>query len=220
MSTISKENYLKTIYQLNDLDNDIITTSQVAQKLNVTNAATSDMARKLADSGLINYRKYKGINLTSRGERVALNVLRRHRLWELFLIKVLDLSWSEVHDEAELLEHQTSERLIDRIDEFLGFPEVDPHGSPIPNKNGDLPNLPQPTCIAEAEEGCRYTIAMVSDRDSQLIEYLTNLGIQLDKEIAIEKRLPFDNSLIIKMDDREITLSEKVSRNIFVTEFS
>lgn len=134
MSTISKENYLKVIFNQNELVNDFVTTSQMAQELDVSNAAISDMAKKLSSEGLITYEKYKGMELTSKGEKMALKVIRRHRLWELFLMKILGLNWSEIHDEAENLEHHSSDFLIDKIDEYLGYPEFDPHGHPIPKK--------------------------------------------------------------------------------------
>ena len=140
MSTISTENYLKKIFNHNKAFGEKINAVKLAQELSVSNAAISDMAKKLSKHGLISYEKYKGIELTDKGEQMALNVIRRHRLWELFLIKVLDIPWSEVHEQAEVLEHHTSDKLIDRIDEFLGFPDFDPHGHPIPRKNGSLPD--------------------------------------------------------------------------------
>ena len=158
MPTISKENYLKSIYSLNSTHGENVSTSQVAQKLEITNAATSEMARKLAKLGYLNYEKYKGVELTEKGRKVALQIIRRHRLWEVFLINVLGMSWSEVHDEAEKLEHNTSETLINKIDEHLDFPEFDPHGHPIPNKFGEFPKLPKLVNLINAEVGKKYKI--------------------------------------------------------------
>ncbi len=216
MSTISKENYLKTLYTQDKRTEAAVTTSQIAEKLNVTNAATSEMAKKLSNAGLVNYQRYKGIELTTEGKKVALNVLRRHRLWELFLMEVLDLTWDEVHDEAELLEHQTSERLIDKIDEFLNFPTFDPHGSPIPQKNGELPEMPELVSLTNAIKGLTYSVARVSDKNSELIKYFSKIGLILNKKIKIVELLTFDNSVVIELDGAETTISEKTARSIFL----
>jgi DtxR family Mn-dependent transcriptional regulator len=216
MSTISKENYLKTLYSHDKGVNSTVTTSQIAAKLNVTNAATSEMAKKLSIEGLVKYQRYKGIQLTSEGEKIALNVLRRHRLWELFLIKVLDLTWDEVHDEAELLEHQTSERLIDKIDEYLNYPTLDPHGSPIPKKNGDLPDMPEIFSLLNVQEGETYIVARVSDRNSELIKYLSKIGLTLNTKIKISEVLTFDSSVVIELNKKLITISEKTARSVFL----
>ncbi|MBL1212352.1 MAG: metal-dependent transcriptional regulator [Ignavibacteriae bacterium] len=216
MSTISKENYLKTLYTKDKIENVVVTTSQIAESLNVSNAATSEMAKKLSNQGLVNYKKYKGIELTNRGEKIALNVLRRHRLWELFLMEVLNLTWDEVHDEAELLEHQTSENLIDKIDEYLNFPEFDPHGSPIPNKKGKLPLMPKLKPLLSGEEGATYKVARVSDKNSELIKYFTKIGLTLNKKIKIIEKLTFDNSIVIELNNSSISLSEKTAQSVFL----
>jgi DtxR family Mn-dependent transcriptional regulator len=216
MSTISKENYLKTLYTKDKIENVVVTTSQIAESLNVSNAATSEMAKKLSNQGLVNYKKYKGIELTNRGEKIALNVLRRHRLWELFLMEVLNLTWDEVHDEAELLEHQTSENLIDKIDEYLNFPEFDPHGSPIPNKKGKLPLMPKLKPLLSGEEGATYSVARVSDKNSELIKYFTKIGLTLNKKIKIIEKLTFDNSIVIELNNSSISLSEKTAQSVFL----
>ena len=163
------------------------------------------------------YAKYKGVGLTDEGEKEALNVIRRHRLWELFLMKVLGLAWSEVHDEAERLEHHTSEFLIDQIDEYLGFPSYDPHGDPIPRKNGELPVLPKLITLQEAEVGKRYKLIRVDDKNNELIIYITKLGLVLYKEFEVVDRFSFDNSIIIKLEGNNFSISEKLSNNLFVT---
>ena len=216
MPTVSKENYLKAVYNRINESGRGATTSSIAEKLEISNAAISDMAKKLSDQGLITYAKYRGMQLTSRGEKVALNVIRRHRLWELFLIDVLGLSWTEVHDEAENLEHHTSDFLIDKIDEFLGYPKLDPHGDPIPQKNGSLPKTPDVIELKEAEVGKKYMVGRVSDKNTELINYLSKIGIKLAKEIEIVDKLSFDNSVIIKIDSKHHTLSELVASNVFL----
>ncbi|MGD8777994.1 MAG: metal-dependent transcriptional regulator [Ignavibacteria bacterium] len=217
MPSISKEDYLKSVYKFQNEHGNTVSTADIAADLDVSNAATSDMAKKLAAKGFITYAPYKGLKLTAKGEKVALNILRRHRLWELFLIKVLDLSWSEVHKEAENLEHNTSEFLIDKIDELLEFPEFDPHGSPIPKKNGDLPKSPEMIPLSKAISGKEYRISKVHDKDEDLIKYLTKLSLTLNKKIKVVEKLNFDNSLIIESGGMNITVSEKLSENVFVT---
>ncbi len=216
MSTVSKENYLKVIFNHNHSSGENASTVKLAQELAVSNAAISDMAKKLSQEGLITYKKYKGMELTDEGEKIALNVIRRHRLWELFLIKVLDLSWSEVHDQAERLEHHTSEFLIDKIDEYLEYPEFDPHGHPIPRKNGTLPKSPKLMILAEAEQGIEYEIIQVDDRNNQLIDYLSKVGLVLNSKFKVIDKLEFDKSLTVKLNSNTIMISQKISESIFV----
>ncbi len=217
MLTISKENYLKTIYHKKRLDGKPVSASSIAEELNISNAAISEMAKKLSSEGLLDYTKYKGMVLTNKGEQQALKVVRKHRLWELFLIDVLGLSWSEVHDEAEKLEHQTSEYLIDKIDEYLNFPEFDPHGDPIPNKNGKLPEVPERLPLHLCEVGKTYLISRVDDRNSQLVNYLSRIGLNLNKEIHILEKMEFDNSIKVSVESDEILLTEKVVNSISVS---
>ena len=216
MSTISKENYLKVIFNHNYTSGENASTVKLAQELSVSNAAISDMAKKLSQEGLISYKKYKGMELTDEGEKIALNVIRRHRLWESFLIKVLDLSWSEVHDQAEKLEHHTSESLIDRIDEFLNYPEFDPHGHPIPRKNGTLPKSPKLLNLAVVEIGNEYEIIQVDDKDNKLIDYLSKVGLVLNTKLEVIDKLDFDKSLTVKFEDKTLSISQKISESVFV----
>jgi DtxR family Mn-dependent transcriptional regulator len=215
MSTITKENYLKTIFVQSNIGENAYT-SKMAKKLSVSNAAISDMAKKLSLEGLVTYEKYRGMVLTSAGEKIALKVLRRHRLWELFLTKVLRMSWSEVHDEAEKLEHHSSDALIDKIDEFLLYPEFDPHGEPIPKKNGLLPKSPKSIPIIKGEIGNKYQIVRVDDQNRELMNYLTKNDLLLNTKVEIIDRLSFDNSVIVKIKDKKISLSEKISQSVFV----
>lgn len=218
MHSISKENYLKAVYHSMGAEGKQVATSTLADKLEVSNAATSEMARKLADAGLVDYARYKGVGLTESGKKIALQILRRHRLWELFLIEVLGMSWGEVHDEAERLEHCTSDALIDKIEEFLEFPQFDPHGSPIPDKNGELPLMPELFPLNESSVGHSYVISKVVDRSSELIHYITSIGINLNSKISVVDKLEFDESVRIKIGDEIHSLSKKVSEHIFVSE--
>ncbi|MEW6196479.1 MAG: metal-dependent transcriptional regulator [Bacteroidota bacterium] len=216
MATISKENYLKTIFNYKANSGVNATTVKVAQDLSVSNAAISEMAKKLSEEGLISYKKYKGMELTSNGEKVALKVIRRHRLWELFLVKALGIGWNEVHGEAERLEHHTSEFLIDKIDEYLGFPDFDPHGHPIPKKNGTIPKTPKVILLSEAEKDNVYEFVRVDDRDSELINYLIRIGFLLNTELTVVDKLSFDNSVTISFNKKTLSMSNKLTKSIYV----
>jgi DtxR family Mn-dependent transcriptional regulator len=218
MLTISKENYLKAIYKHQEGGNVSVPASCIADELQVSNAAISKMAKTLSGEGLLDYQKHRGVRLTEEGEKFALKVIRRHRMWELFLIDVLGLTWAEVHDEAEKLEHSTSEFLINKMDEFLGFPKFDPHGSPIPDKHGKLPELPAVLQLALCEPGETYRVARVQDGDSQLMKYLTRIGINLDTEIKIIEKFSFDHSINVEMKGKHFLLSEKVVARIWVVD--
>ncbi len=218
MSTISTENYLKKIFNHKKAFGEKINAVKLAQELSVSKAAISEMAKKLSKHGLISYEKYKGMELTDKGENMALNVIRRHRLWELFLIKVLDMPWSEVHEQAEILEHHTSEKLIDRIDEYLGFPDFDPHGHPIPKKNGTLPGDQDYITLADAAEGSSYELVQVDDHEKKLISYLTKVGFVLNTQFEVINKLDFDKSFTIKFKDTIISLSQKISDSLYLKE--
>ncbi len=217
MITISKEDYLKEIYNLSCESRAKVSTSTLAEKLSVSNAAISEMAKKLHNSGLVTYEKYKGVKLTGKGKRQALKIIRRHRLWESFLMDALGLSWSEVHAEAEKLEHQTSDFLIDRIDEYLNHPKCDPHGHPIPQRDGKIPAVPQSLNLTAAEKGNCYTIVKVVDENKELMDYLTSISIGLNTEIKLIERLSFDNSILVVIGNSNYRLSEQVASKVFVT---
>ncbi|MEG8945984.1 metal-dependent transcriptional regulator [Rosettibacter firmus] len=216
MTTISKENYLKLIY-IHTIDkNTGAATSRIAKRLSITNSAISGMAKKLAKEGLITYTKYKGMQLTKEGKKAALKVVRKHRLWESFLLEVLKIPWSEVHKEAELLEHNTSDSLIDKIDEYLGYPEIDPHGHPIPKKDGTLPKLPKLICMNQCEVGNIYELSQVDDTDERLIKYLSKIGLFINVPFEVSDIVSYDKSLIVKFSNKTVTISDKVARNIMV----
>lgn len=218
MATISKENYLKAIYGLTAKNRNLVSFSDLAKELCISNAAISEMASRLADQGFVEYKKYRGVKLLPKGKKIAVNVIRKHRIWELFLIKTLNISWDEVHQEAEYLEHFTSDFLIDKIDEHLNFPEADPHGAPIPNKNGDYrgetENMPMERC----EMGKSYRIARVNDKNPELMRYLSQIKISLNKKVKISNKIKFDSSIIIQVDEQKHSLSEKAVKNIYVSE--
>lgn len=215
MNNISQEDYLTAIYRNIDEAGEI-KPNLLAAKLAISNAAVTDMLRKLSRDGFVDYKKYKSIKLTDEGESYAKNMLRRHRIWEVFLHQILGMTWDKVHEEAEKLEHSSSDELINLLDEFLEYPEVDPHGYPIPDKNGKIKKSKSVVAITELGENDSAKVVMVNDDVKNLLLYLTKIGITLDKEIKIKDRLEYDGSVLILIDKKEINLSSKIASNIFV----
>jgi len=217
MKNISKEDYLSVIYKSSDSSGEI-KANQIAEKLNITSAAVTDMLRKLSKEGYVDYKRYKGIKLTKSGENYARNMVRRHRIWEVFLYQIVGLPWDKVHGEAENLEHSSSDELIDKLEEMLDYPEFDPHGDPIPDKNGKMPNSNLGVPLSAIEPGNIVRVNRVPDFDSSFLQYISKIGIELNKEITVLDSLEFDHSLSIKVDKKETNISNKVAANIFVTE--
>lgn len=215
MINISQEDYLTAIYRNIDEAGEI-KPNLLAAKLEISNAAVTDMLRKLSRDGFVDYRKYKSVKLTNEGESYAKNMLRRHRIWEVFLHQTLGMTWDKVHEEAEKLEHSSSDELINLLDEFLEYPEVDPHGYPIPDKNGKIKKIKSVVAITELNENDSAKVIMVNDDVKNLLSYLTKIGITLGKEIKIKDRLEYDGSVLILIDTKEINLSSKIASNIFV----
>lgn len=218
MPTISKEDYIKVIYQLESHPDKSVSTTDVANKLEVSKAATSEMVQRLSEQGFLNYEKYRGMSLTEDGKRTALHVIRRHRIWELFLVDVLGLTWSEVHAEAEILEHSTSDFLIEKLDKYLRHPKFDPHGEPIPDKYGNLPELPDWVSLPKCEVGKSYRLVKVTDSSKELMDYFTEIGLSLNKLVMIVSRLSYDNSTIIQVGNDTFNISEKIASNLFFIE--
>lgn len=215
MNNISQEDYLTTIFRNLNEDGEI-KPNILAEKLDISNAAVTDMLRKLSRDGLVNYKKYKGIRLTSEGEQYAKNMLRRHRLWEVFLHRMLGMPWDKVHDEAEKLEHSSSDELINLLEEFLEYPEVDPHGFPIPDKNGKIKKTKPVKSVNELKKNDSAVIIRVNDDVKNLLQYVSQIGIALGKEIIVKDKLEYDGSVIILIDKKEINISNKIASNIFV----
>jgi len=215
MTNISQEDYLTAIYRNLDVSGEI-KQNLLAAKLEISNAAVTDMLRKLSRDGLVDYQKYKSIKLTNEGESYAKNMLRRHRIWEVFLHQTLGMTWDKVHDEAEKLEHSSSDELIDLLEEFLGYPEVDPHGYPIPDKNGKIKKAKTAVAITELKENDSAKVIMVNDDVKNLLSYITKIGITLGIQIKIKDILDYDGSVLILIDNKEVNLSSKIASNIFV----
>ena len=217
VKNISKEDYLSIIYKSSD-SNGVIKANQIAEKLNISAAAVTDMLRKLSKAGYVDYKRHKGIKLTKSGEDYARSMVRRHRIWEVFLHQIVGLPWDKVHNEAENLEHSSSDELINRMEEMLDYPEFDPHGDPIPDRNGKMPKGNLGTPLSTIEPGNSVKVNRVHDFDSSFLQYITNIGIELNKEVTVLDTLEFDHSLLIEVDKKKTSISNKVAANIFVTE--
>lgn len=215
MKNISKEDYLSTIYKNRD-SNGIIKGNQIAEKLEISNAAVTDMLKKLANDGFVDHKRYRGIKLTGEGEEYARSMVRRHRIWEVFLHQVVGLPWDKVHDEAENLEHSSSDELINRMEEMLDFPEFDPHGNPIPNKNGELPVQSHGIPLNSVTPGTKVIVLRVNDINNSFLNYISQMGLELNKEFEVIDFLDYDSSVLILIDGREVNLSNKLASNIFV----
>jgi len=216
MNSYTEENYLKAIYKLIEQENAAVSTNAIADKVNTKAATVTDMLKKLAEKKLINYQKYQGVTLTAKGEKVALNIIRKHRLWEMFLVEKLNFKWDEVHDVAEQLEHINSEKLIEQIDKFLNFPKVDPHGDPIPDANGKLHiQKSKPLSAYGTNDVCVMT--GVVDHSASFLQYLDKMNLSLGFEIKIKDVTAFDKSLQIVINKRNtIFISNDVAKNILV----
>lgn len=215
MKNISKEDYLSAIYKNRDEDG-TIKGSQIAEKLEISNAAVTDMLKKLSNDGFVNYKRYRGINLTGEGEEYARSMVRRHRIWEVFLHKIVGLPWDKVHDEAENLEHSSSDELINRLEEMLDFPEFDPHGNPIPNKNGELPKQLNEVPLNSVGSGNKVVVSRVNDISNNFLNYISQMGLKINKKIEVKDILEYDDSVLVNIDGREVNLSSKVASNIFI----
>ena len=214
MHSFTEENYLKAIYKLIELIGDVVSTNAIAEKMNTKAASVTDMLKKLSDKKLINYQKYQGVTLTSKGEKVALTIIRKHRLWEMFLVEKLDFKWDEVHDVAEQLEHINSDKLIEQIDKFLNYPKVDPHGDPIPDAKGKL-NIPKSYLLSKFSKNDLCVMTGVVDHSTAFLQYLDKSGIALGNEIKIKDIIEFDRSLQITVNKgTPIFISNDVAKNI------
>jgi len=214
MQTFTEENYLKAIFHLS-AETPVVTTNQIACVLNTKAASVTDMIKRLSEKQLVNYARYQGVSLTSGGEKVALNIVRKHRLWEYFLVEKLNFRWDEVHDMAEELEHISSVELIDRLDEFMEYPEYDPHGDPIPNKYGELkPSRLRPVLTLEA--GDEGVISGVANHSAAFLQYLEKLKLTLGKRISILEVFTYDSSVELEVDGTKLNISREVAKNLLV----
>jgi len=208
------EDYLKNIYKLQEREGKVSTTS-LSEKLQISAPSVTEMAKKLAEEGIVTYAPYQGVELTAEGRRRALRIIRRHRLWELFLVEILKYPWDEIDEEAERLEHSTSERLEERLDAALGHPRKDPHGDAIPTLAGEVDVVEQ-LALAGVEPGSTVVVARVSDANPEVLQYAAKMGIKLNKKVKVRERIAFDGSLRIEVGRKEQFVSSKLASNIFV----
>jgi DtxR family Mn-dependent transcriptional regulator len=192
-----------------------VNTNSIAELTSTKAASVTDMLKKLADKELINYIKYQGVTLTEKGKSTAINIVRKHRLWEVFLVDKLGFKWDEVHDIAEELEHINSEQLVDRLDEFLGHPKSDPHGDPIPDRDGIFHKkaLVKLSDLSASQEG---KISGVNEHSAAFLQYLEKTGLTLGKTIVVKEALEYDGSVSLLIGNREITVSSKVAKNLLI----
>ncbi|HVM89683.1 MAG TPA: metal-dependent transcriptional regulator [Puia sp.] len=211
----SKENYLKTIYHLQNEQN-IVTTNALAAALQAKPASITEMLKKLKAEKLLIYERYKGVRLNNEGKKVAIQIIRKHRLWEYFLVRKLQFGWNEVHEVAEELEHITSKKLIDKLDAFLDFPVTDPHGDPIPDRFGKFNNVRQ-ISLLDLAVNKPAKVSGVTSQTTDMLELLTHKNIHIGTRLEVRKKFPFDNSLELKIKNQvPITVSEQVAKNILV----
>lgn len=217
MKSYREENYLKAIYQITNIKPAIpATITEIASILDIKPPSALEKLNLLVKKGLISYNRKDGARLTKEGKEQALNIIRRHRIWETYLYKQLRFSWSEVHDIAEQLEHVHSDKLIDRIYEILGKPSFDPHGDPIPSKNGVMPKEERRP-LSESRKGCRCLVLGVGIHTDEFLDHLTTLQIKLGEKFTVENVLNFDNSLMVRLKDRRsLLISSGISENLYV----
>jgi DtxR family Mn-dependent transcriptional regulator len=213
--TISEENYLKVIYHVSLVAPKGVSTNAIAGMLDTKASSVTDMLKKLADKNLVSYQKYQGVTLTDEGLHKAKMVVRKHRLWEVFLVEKLQFSWDEVHEIAEELEHIQSEPLIDKLDAFLGFPAFDPHGDPIPNAKGVI-NKVEKELLSEAELNQLYTCVGVKDSSTEFLQYLDKQQIALGSTIKILEKEPYDKTLTLEINGKKLTISNKIATNLYI----
>jgi DtxR family Mn-dependent transcriptional regulator len=214
--SIATENFIKTIYQLEQRDDWNTKPGSVARELGITNAATTDMARKLAHKKLIDYKKYKELKLTPAGRKMALGIIRKHRLWETFLHKVLGLTMHEIHREAELLEHLTSNFLTDKISHYLGNPTTDPHGDPIPSEEGGVHSDKDSIMLSLAEPERAYEICRLSGSDKEFFDFCHSNNMKIGTPLWVMKQYPKNRMIEIKVNDIKLLLNEGMANTIFV----
>ncbi|MEY3630537.1 metal-dependent transcriptional regulator [Aquirufa sp. HETE-40SA] len=214
--SFTEENYLKVIHRLSEATSEDISTNAVAELMQTKAASVTDMLRKLADKGWVNYQKYQGVRLSAEGEKIALSIVRKHRLWEVFLVDKMGFNWDEVHEIAEQLEHIESDQLVNKLDEYLGFPKTDPHGDPIPNKEGVLPELAY-SHLSDIKATKTCKLMGVAQDSAVFLQLLTKLNLNLGAKLDIKEINEFDRSIFVSINDAApIFISHEVAKNILV----
>lgn len=215
MQSYTEENYLKVIYHLSEISHPV-QTNAIAERIQTKAASVTDMIKKLSEKELVHYVKYQGVTLTEKGKLTAINIVRKHRLWEVFLVDKLNFKWDEVHEVAEELEHIQSNLLIERLDEFLDFPKVDPHGDPIPDKHGNFAEMTF-VKLSKLKNSDKGTITGVSEHSSAFLKHLEKLGLTLGKRIEVIDVVEFDGSVELFLEKEKLNISREVAKHILIT---
>ncbi|CAM1345925.1 metal-dependent transcriptional regulator [Tenacibaculum crassostreae] len=215
MFSQSEENYIKAMYHLAANSKKGISTNAIANKLDTKASSVTDMIKKLSEKEVVVYKKYQGVTLTEFGKKTAVSIIRKHRLWEVFLVDKLNFSWDEVHEVAEQLEHIKSPKLINELDAFLGYPKRDPHGDPIPDSEGNLQVI-EKSLLSTFKKGEQGVCVGVDDSSSEFLQFLDKQGIALGKQIKVLNIEPFDGSLQIEINQEELTISNKIASNLYM----
>lgn len=218
--SIAIENFVKAIYKNDKNDSNNTKPGNIAKKLGISNAAATDMAKKLAIKDLLHYEKYQELKLTKKGTKMALNVVRKHRLWESLLFKMFDMTLHEIHRESELLEHQTSDFLANKICEFLGNPKFDPHGDPIPNENGDITTNDTSITLSNTEEGKTYIVARLMSDDKEFFDFCAQNGLKYGNTILVTKQFSKNKMTQISINNNIILLNKDFTSIIYVNEYA
>jgi len=213
--TISEENYIKVIYHLSLVSPKGVNTNAIAGMLDTKASSVTDMLKKLSDKDLVSYQKYQGVTLTDKGFFSAKMIVRKHRLWEVFLVDKLGFSWDEVHEIAEELEHIKSEQLINKLDAFLGFPVADPHGVPSPDAKGVIKKIAK-QLLSEVELNASFHCVGVKDSSTDFLKYLDKQKISLGSVVKVIDREDFDDTLTVEIDGKRLTISNKIANNLYV----
>lgn len=217
MNTYTEENYLKSIYHLSVIDGVSVSTNSIAEAMHTKAASVTDMLKKLAEKKLINYAKYQGVSLTDTGKKIAISIIRKHRLWEFFLVEKLNFKWDEVHELAEELEHITSTELVDRLDQFLDFPKYDPHGDPIPDNKGRFKEDELKPISALNLNDCGIIMG-VREHAPVFLQYLEKMGLTIGNKIQLIEIAAYDHSVTVSLNDNTtINISRDVAKNILVS---
>lgn len=213
--SFTEENYLKHIYKLSRKSDKGVSTNALAERLETKASSVTDMIKKLAAKKLVDYKKYQGVTLSKKGQKIAVDIIRKHRLWEVFLLEHLGFGGEEVHEVAEELEHINSDTLIARLDKFLGYPKYDPHGGPIPDSEGVFP-APKRVKLDELSVGKQTKVMGITEHSESFLAHMKKLGLELGVEFKLTERFDFDRSIEIELNGKTLQLSHEVAKNIFV----
>jgi DtxR family Mn-dependent transcriptional regulator len=215
MITLTEENYIKAIYHLGKQGTVNVSTNAIAKEMDTKASSVTDMVKKLSEKGYVDYKKYQGVSLTDEGQIVAVNIVRKHRLWEVFLVDKLNFSWDEIHDVAEQLEHIKSEKLVTQLDAFLGHPTHDPHGDPIPDASGKIKKIDK-ILLSEAKLGDTCICVGVIDSSTEFLQYLDKHDIALGTSFKVNNKEAFDNSITLQIGDASLVVSNLIANNLYV----